>query len=158
MFVMPACGRERADVKIGERRRAQVGTTPRTIRYYEEIGLLPGADEREAGRHRVYDERDIERLQRRPAPQGAARASLEELKTVLEAEEARAALRDEWHEGNPIPRAAREILDEALGHLERQLELVRRRRAEIDRARGRARRRAGERVPHAARGAAAPLA
>ena len=32
------------------------GTTPRTIRYYEEIGLLPSAPERQAGRHRVYDE------------------------------------------------------------------------------------------------------
>ena len=44
----------------------QVGTTPRTIRYYEEIGLLPGEGEREAGRHRSYDERDarIEREHR----------------------------------------------------------------------------------------------
>ena len=28
------------------------GTTPRTIRYYEEIGLLPGAADRAQGKHR----------------------------------------------------------------------------------------------------------
>ncbi|MBV9004057.1 MAG: MerR family DNA-binding transcriptional regulator, partial [Solirubrobacterales bacterium] len=28
------------------------GTTPRTIRYYEEIGLLPGAADRTQGKHR----------------------------------------------------------------------------------------------------------
>ena len=38
-----------------------LGTTPRTIRYYEEIGLLRGA--RAPGRpHRLYDEDDVERL------------------------------------------------------------------------------------------------
>ena len=32
------------------------GTTPRTIRYYEEIGLLPRPPSAQAGRHRLYDE------------------------------------------------------------------------------------------------------
>ena len=41
------------------------GVTPRTIRYYEELGLLPASD-REQGKHRTYTEADIERLQRRP--------------------------------------------------------------------------------------------
>ena len=36
------------------------GTTPRTIRYYEEIGLLPGAADRTQGRHRSYTEADVE--------------------------------------------------------------------------------------------------
>ena len=30
------------------------GTTPRTIRYYEEIGLLPGAGTATQGQHRAY--------------------------------------------------------------------------------------------------------
>ena len=59
--------------------------------------------------------------------------SLDELKALLEAEEARAALRDEWHTADPGPERRREILDEALGHLDRQLDLVRGRRREIDR-------------------------
>jgi DNA-binding transcriptional MerR regulator len=118
-------------MKIGEA-AARVGTTPRTIRYYEEIGLLPGSDERPSGGHRTYDERDVERLQDALRLKDLLGLSLEELATVLEAEEARAALRDEWHTRAPGPKRRRQILDEALGHLERQLELVRRRRAEID--------------------------
>ena len=38
------------------------GVTPRTIRYYEELGLLPRT-EREHGKHRIYTEADVERLQ-----------------------------------------------------------------------------------------------
>ena len=58
-------------LRIGEVAE-RLGTTPRTIRYYEEIGLL-GSGEREAGRHRTYEEADVERLSRRSALQAAAR-------------------------------------------------------------------------------------
>jgi MerR family transcriptional regulator, repressor of the yfmOP operon len=119
-------------LRIGDVARL-VGTTPRTIRYYEEIGLLPGGGDREAGRHRAYGERDVERLRDALRLKDVLGLSLDELKALLEAEEARAALRKEWHEAEPDPARRREILDEALGHLDRQLELVRRRRAEIDR-------------------------
>ena len=118
--------------RIGDVAKA-VGTTPRTIRYYEEIGLLGGAEDREAGRHRVYDERDVERLRDALRLKELLGLSLDELKTLLEAEEARAALRHEWHEADPDPARREEILAEALGHLDRQLDLVRRRREEIDR-------------------------
>ncbi|HVS84704.1 MAG TPA: MerR family transcriptional regulator, partial [Gaiellaceae bacterium] len=37
------------------------GVTPRTIRYYEEIGLLP-CGERRKGEHREYEETDVERV------------------------------------------------------------------------------------------------
>jgi len=47
-------------IRIGEVAE-RVGTTPRTIRYYEEIGLLPGGQRRK-GSHRVYDDDDVERL------------------------------------------------------------------------------------------------
>ena len=57
--------------------------------------------------------------------------SLEELKELVAAEDARAALRREWHSGVEDPVRRREILDEALGHIERQLELARRRGEEI---------------------------
>ncbi len=40
---------------------AQLGLTPRTVRYYEELGLLPGVRRRSAGR-RVYGEDELERL------------------------------------------------------------------------------------------------
>ena len=57
--------------------------------------------------------------------------SLEELKQLVAAQDARAALRREWRSGVDDPVRRREILDEALGHIERQLALVRRRRDEI---------------------------
>ena len=40
---------------------AQTGLTTRTIRYYEELGLLPGV-RRRAGRRRVYGTDEVERL------------------------------------------------------------------------------------------------
>jgi MerR family transcriptional regulator, repressor of the yfmOP operon len=39
----------------------QVGVTPRTIRYYEELGLLGSGSEREKGAHRTYAEADVGR-------------------------------------------------------------------------------------------------
>ena len=57
--------------------------------------------------------------------------SLDELKELVAAEDARAALRREWRSGVDDPVRRREILDEALGHVAKQLELVRRRRDEI---------------------------
>ena len=92
---------------------------------------LPAA-EREAGRHRTYEEADVERLSDALRFKQLLGLSLEELKALLEAEEARAALRTEWREHDPDEGRRREILEQALGHIDRQLELVRRRRQDID--------------------------
>jgi DNA-binding transcriptional MerR regulator len=119
-----------AGLRIGEVAR-QVGTTPRTIRYYEEIGLLPAEGSREAGRHRLYGERDVARLRDALRLRELLGVSLEELKELLEAEETRAALREERHRGDPGTTRRREMLSESLRLLARQLALVRRRRDEI---------------------------
>jgi len=118
-------------MKIGEVAKL-TGTTTRTIRYYEEIGLLgdAGAD-REAGRHRTYGDAEVERLREALRLKQLLGVSLDELRELLAAEEDRAALREEWHHGNPGKRRRREILDRALVHLERQSELLARRRDEI---------------------------
>src|SRR5436309_246668 len=117
-----ATGRD--ELRIGDVAKA-VGTTTRTIRYYEEIGLLPRSEERESGSHRVYTQGDVDRLREVIQLKELLGVSLDELKTLVEAEDARAALRAEWHSDEP-DRARREvILDEALGHIERQLALVR---------------------------------
>ena len=57
--------------------------------------------------------------------------SLEKLRELVEAEDARAALRREWHSGVEDPVRRRQILEQALTLIGRQLELVRRRRDEI---------------------------
>ncbi len=118
------------ELRIGEVAKL-AATTPRTIRYYEEIGLLTAAGGREPGAHRSYAEADVERLTELLRLKDLLGLSLEELKALVEAEGARAELRREWHGGVEDPARRRQILDESLGHIGRQLELVRRRRDEI---------------------------
>ncbi|HEY2717019.1 MAG TPA: MerR family transcriptional regulator [Solirubrobacterales bacterium] len=118
------------ELRIGEVAKL-AGTTPRTIRYYEEIGLLPAAAGREPGAHRTYAETDVERLTEVLRLKSLLGLSLEELKDLLEAEEARAALRREWQGGVEDPVRRRQILEQSLGYIAGQLELTRRRRDEI---------------------------
>ncbi len=46
-------------LRIGEIAE-RTGVTPRTIRYYEELGLLPTTD-RAQGKHRTYTDADVDR-------------------------------------------------------------------------------------------------
>jgi MerR family transcriptional regulator, repressor of the yfmOP operon len=118
------------ELRIGEVAKL-AGTTPRTIRYYEEIGLLPAAGDRQPGAHRTYAEADVERLTELLRLKDLLGLSLEELKELVEAEGARAELRREWHSGVEDPVRRRQILAQSLTYIARQLELVRRRREEI---------------------------
>jgi DNA-binding transcriptional MerR regulator len=119
-------------LRIGEVAR-MANTTARTIRYYEEIGLLESSGDREAGQHRLYSMQDVERLREALRLKELLGVTLDELKELLEAEEARAVLREEWHHANPPEPRRREILAQLLGHVDHQLELLTRRRAEIER-------------------------
>lgn len=118
------------ELRIGEVAKL-AGTTPRTIRYYEEIGLLPGSRDRPARSHRTYAEADVERLTELLRLKDLLGLSLEELKELVEAEGARAELRREWRGGVEDPARRREILEQTLAYIARQLDLVRRRRDEI---------------------------
>jgi MerR family transcriptional regulator, repressor of the yfmOP operon len=116
-------------IRIGEVAERS-GVTPRTIRYYEEIGLLTGGKRRK-GEHRAYDENDIERLLELKRLRDLLNLSLEELKQLVEAEEARAALRRRFGETESDTERLR-IVQAALPHVDTQLELVRRRRRELE--------------------------
>ena len=118
------------ELRIGEVAKL-AGTTPRTIRYYEEIGLLPSASGRQPGAHRTYAEADVERLTELLRLKDLLGLSLEELKELVEAEGARAELRREWQSGVDDPVRRRQILEQSLTYTARQLDLVRRRRDEI---------------------------
>jgi DNA-binding transcriptional MerR regulator len=107
------------------------GTTPRTIRYYEEIGLLPGAADREQGKHRLYTGADVERVNEIVRLRDLLGLSLEQLSTLLEAETARAELRREYRRTDD-PGEQERILVQSLGHIATQLELVRGRRSELE--------------------------
>jgi len=117
-------------LRIGDVARL-VGTTTRTIRYYEEMGLLPSAPQRPSGSHRVYDSTDVERLRELMRLKDLLGVSLGELRTLLAAEEARAAVRVQLRQGDVDAARRRELLTEALGHLDRQLALVRHRADEL---------------------------
>jgi MerR family transcriptional regulator, repressor of the yfmOP operon len=106
------------------------GTTPRTIRYYEEIGLLPGAD-RAQGKHRSYTTADVERVNEIVRLRDLLGLSLDQLSQLLEAESARAELRREYRQTEDAGEQAR-ILESSLHHIGNQLELVRSRRTELE--------------------------
>ncbi len=106
------------------------GVTPRTIRYYEEIGLLGGEAERAHGKHRVYTEADVERLQEIVRLRDLLGLSLEQLSQLLEAESARAHLRVEYHQ-TEAPAERLRILVQLQEHIGNQLELVRSRLEEL---------------------------
>ncbi|HTR88656.1 MAG TPA: MerR family transcriptional regulator [Solirubrobacteraceae bacterium] len=108
-----------------------VGTTPRTIRYYEEIGLLPQEAARPSGGHRVYSHAEVERLREIMRLKDLLGVTVEELKTLLAAEESRALLRVQLRQDDVPSARRRALLEEALGHIDRQLSLVDRRAAEL---------------------------
>ncbi len=152
----------RTSLRIGDVARL-VGTTPRTIRYYEEIGLLPEAPARPAGQHRLYTEEEVERLREVMRLKDLLGVSLDQLKTLLTAEEARAELRAQLRREDVDPGRRRELLEQALGHIQHQLALVRDRSAELAKlehelseTRKRVRRKIRELEPHTPPGAMAP--
>jgi MerR family transcriptional regulator, repressor of the yfmOP operon len=122
---------DKGSLRIGQV-AALTGTTPRTIRYYEEIGLLPAAPNREPGSHRAYLEADVERLREVLRLKRVLGLSLEEVRELSAAEAARAARQAEWRGGVEDPVRRRRILEEGLTYVESQRELLRRRRDELD--------------------------
>jgi DNA-binding transcriptional MerR regulator len=118
-------------LRIGELAEL-TGTTPRTIRYYEEIGLLPEPEEREQGKRRLYAETDVERLRELIRLRDLLNLSLDELSKLVSAEAARAEIRREFAETEDVDRRRR-LLDQAAEHIAGQLKLVRGRKEELER-------------------------
>jgi MerR family transcriptional regulator, repressor of the yfmOP operon len=109
----------------------RVGVTVRTIRYYEELGLLGAPPARAKGAHRLYSDADVTRITELVRLRDLLGLSLEELTALAETGEARAALRDRWADTTSDDERAR-IVCEAIPLVERQLELVRTRRRTLD--------------------------
>jgi MerR family transcriptional regulator, repressor of the yfmOP operon len=121
---------EEVTYRIGEVAE-RLGVTPRTIRYYQELGLVHGASGRAKGAHRVFTEAEIARLADLIRLRNLLGLSLEELTLLADAEEARAELRGRWAEASDDA-GRRAILERAIPHVRRQLELVRGRRETIE--------------------------
>ncbi len=116
-------------LRIGELAEL-TGTTPRTIRYYEEIGLLGGGSERTQGKHRFYTQGDVDRVKEILRLRDLLGLSLEQLSQLLEAETARADLRRKYQQTESAADRKR-ILESSLRHIGTQLDLVRGRLQEL---------------------------
>ena len=101
---------------------AELGLTTRSIRYYEEMGLLAPAA-RSDGDYRLYDPSDIERLRFIKRLRDDAGFSLAQIGQMLEDEAARVRNRERLaHTTDPTER--RVYLSEAEERVERQVALL----------------------------------
>ncbi|MDQ0189213.1 MerR family transcriptional regulator [Alicyclobacillus cycloheptanicus] len=62
-----------------------LGVTPRTLHYYEEVGLVKPAS-RTAGGHRLYDDASVQKLQQILRLKNNLGYTLQEIKTILDQE------------------------------------------------------------------------
>lgn len=108
----------------------RTGLTKRTIRYYEQIGLL-GACGRTEGGFRLFAEADVARLERIQALKDSAGLSLAEIRELLDAESVRERIRERYRASDdPIEKRA--MLAESRAVLGRQLALIERKRRVLD--------------------------
>lgn len=105
-------GRE-GELRIGEA-AARVGVSSRTLRYYEELGLLTPSGRTPGGARRYTDD-DIARLEHIRELQELMGFNLDEILAVMRIEDRLAKLRAEWQAGRPPERRA-EMIEEALRH------------------------------------------
>jgi DNA-binding transcriptional MerR regulator len=96
--------------RIGEAAE-RAGVSPRTLRWYEEIGLLSPSGHTTGGARR-YSEEDLTRIEHIRELQSLLGLDLGEIRDILWGEDALAGLRREYHAGAEAARR-REILVEA---------------------------------------------
>lgn len=100
----------------------QLGLTPRTLRYYEEIGLLEPPTRMEGG-FRLYSAADISRLENIVQLKQLLGFSLREIKQVVEAMESLKLLRRESKQAADLE-TKRDSLRKGLDILEQQVEVL----------------------------------
>jgi MerR family transcriptional regulator, repressor of the yfmOP operon len=100
----------------------RTGFTKRTLRYYEEVGLLPPTGRTE-GNYRRYREADIERLERIKNLRSLLGFSLNEIRELLEAEDERGQIKVAYrHETEALAKIAQ--LDRADEIIHAQLHII----------------------------------
>lgn len=101
---------------------AQTGLTKRTLRYYEEVGLLPPTDRTE-GNYRRYSDEDIHRLEHIKKLRDLLGFSLADIREILEVEAERGVLKEAYrHETEAAAKIAQ--LDRGDELISRQLHLI----------------------------------
>ena len=102
----------------------EVGLTARSVRYYEELGLLKPAA-RSEGDYRLYDETDVERLRFIKGLRDDAGFSLAEIAQLLEDEAARERGHAAYH-ATTDPAEWKRILCERVVSYGRQIDTLKR--------------------------------
>ena len=101
---------------------AQTGLTKRTLRYYEEMGLLPPTDRTE-GNYRRYSDEDIHRLEHIKKLRDLLGFSLVDIRAMLEVDDERGMLKEaNRHETDAAAKIAR--IDRGDELIRRQLQLI----------------------------------
>ncbi|HVW33139.1 MAG TPA: MerR family transcriptional regulator [Acidimicrobiia bacterium] len=100
------------------------GVTPRTMRYYEELGLLRPSGHSVRGARR-YSDGDLARIARIRELQQLMGFNLDEIGQILSAEDSLDRIREEYREGKPTSRRRRELIGEAIEINDRLREQVR---------------------------------
>jgi DNA-binding transcriptional MerR regulator len=100
----------------------RTGVTQRTLRFYEEKGLLP-PPERMDGGFRLYSEADVERITSIRSMQSLLGLTLAEIKEMVEAEELRAQMRATFRPDRELP-ARKERIEVIIDSIRRQLAIV----------------------------------
>lgn len=108
----------------------EVGLTPRSIRYYEELGLLRPAA-RSEGSYRLYDGDDVERLRFIRGLRDDAGFSLAEIGRLLEDEEARARNRLRFRTTTDLAER-RAIVVDGLARVDGQIAILREKAARLE--------------------------
>jgi DNA-binding transcriptional MerR regulator len=100
----------------------RTGVTQRTLRFYEEKGLLRPSERMEGG-FRLYSDTDVERINQIKSMQQLLGLTLAEIKEMVEAEELRAQMRATFRPDRELParKARTEII---INSLQRQLAIV----------------------------------
>lgn len=101
----------------------RTSVTQRTLRFYEEKGLLKPPSRMEGG-FRLYSEADIERVERIKRLQNLLGFPLSEIKELVEAEEVKLQLRAEYRPEAALSEKKAQLL-KAIDVTQRQYDLIR---------------------------------
>ena len=101
----------------------RTGLTQRTLRFYEEKGLLKPPTRMEGG-FRLYSEADIQRLERIKRLQHLLGFSLAEIKEMVDAGEVKMQLRAQYRPESALPEKKAQLL-RAIEVTQRQYDLIR---------------------------------
>jgi DNA-binding transcriptional MerR regulator len=100
----------------------RTGLTKRTLRYYEEVGLLPPTGRTE-GNYRRYSETDVQRIERIKELRDLLGFSLADIRELLDAEDERGSIKEAYqHETDATAKIAQ--LERADVLIRQQLHLI----------------------------------